>query len=103
MSIKAYLIVCRLVQTSPSVETRVLCTIVRVHKTISSLETGLADALIASISVHTLPIVPARISPGALVDVKFTAGALVAKWAGAGELVEVAVRRASAAVEARSN
>ena len=103
MSINAYLIVCRLVQASSSVETRVLCTIVCVHKTISSFETRLADALIASISVNTLPIVPARVSPGAFVDVKFTAGALVAKWASAGELVEVAIRRASAAVEARSN
>ena len=90
--LKSYLIVSSLVQASAPIEARVLLTIICVHKAIPSFKAGLADAGVASIGVHTLAIIPARVRPCAFVDVQFTPCALVAKRAGAGELVEVAIR-----------
>ena len=89
---KSYLIVGSLVQTCAPIETRVFLAVVRVHKTVTSFKARLADAGVASICVHALSVIPARISSGTFVYIQLAACTLVAKWAGTGEFVEVAIR-----------
>ena len=100
---KSYLIVGSLVQACAPIKTRVLLTVVRVHKTVASFKARLADAGVASVCVHTLSVIPARVSSCTLVYIQLTACALVAKWAGTGEFVEVAIRRAGASIETGSS
>jgi hypothetical protein len=86
------LIVGSLVQACAPIKTRVLLTVVRVHKTVAPFKARLADAGVASVCVHALSVIPARVSSCTLVYIQLTACALVAKWAGTGEFVEVAIR-----------
>ena len=88
----SYLIVGSLIQACAPVETRVLLAVVRVHKAVTSFKARLTDAGVASVCVHALSVIPARVRPCTFVYVQLTACTLVAKWAGAGELVEVAIR-----------
>ena len=87
-----HLIISSLVQASATIKTGVLCAVISVHKAIPAFKPRLADAGVASISVHASPIVPTRVGSCTFVDVQLTASTLVAKWTGAGELVEVAIR-----------
>ena len=87
-----HLIISSLVQASAAIKTGVLCAVISVHKAIPAFKPRLADAGVASISVDTLPIISTRVRPCAFIDVQLTPCTLVAKRAGAGELVEVAIR-----------
>lgn len=88
------------VETSATINTRIVGAVIRVEEAVSALIAQRTLTCVASVEVDTSRSVLAGLGSGALVNVHLTPGALVAQGAGAGVALVVAVGRAGGAVVA---
>lgn len=94
------MVVSKSVQTSATVDTRIVGAVIRVEEAVSALVAKRTLTRVAPVEVDTGGPVLAGLGGGALVYVHLTPGALVSKGAGAGVALVVAVRGARGAVVA---
>lgn len=94
------MVVSESVQTSATIDTRIVGAVIRVEETVSALVAQRTLTRVAPVEVDTGGPVLAGLGGGALVYVHLTPGALVSQGAGAGVALVVAVRGARGAVVA---